>query len=165
MRRNCFFYTVRSRAVEGVARGPIRLGKGLAIPRAAGRPVELSPLLVGGGADETWKVVPHESLLLRRQAKWEELRDESGGGGPPSGLRAIGGRGCVELPGSYDDFVLQLTVRLRRPLANAGVFFRCMPGVFLDYEAQIFNGCYGHAPPDRRNMRPAPSTTARTPAG
>jgi hypothetical protein len=64
-----------------------------------------------------------------------------------SGLRAVGGPGCVQLTGEYDDFVLQLTVRVRRPLANAGVFFRCMPGVFLDgYEAQIFNGCYDHDP-------------------
>jgi hypothetical protein len=138
------------RTVEGFGRGPIRLGKGLAIRALLVRPLKLSPVLAGGSAGETlrhWKVVPHESLPPQRQAKWEELRVGSGGGGPPSGLRAIGGPGCVELPGTYDDFVLQLTVRVRRPLANAGLFFRCMPGVFLDgYEAQIFNGCYGHDP-------------------
>jgi len=136
--------------VEGVGRGPIRLGKGLAIRTLLIRPLGLSPVFSArstGEGGRPWKLIPHASLPPERLAKWEELPDPSRGGGAVSGLRAVGGPGCVQLPGEYDDFILQLTVRVRRPLVNAGVFFRCMPSVFLDgYEAQIFNGCYDHDP-------------------
>jgi hypothetical protein len=154
--------------VDGFGRGPVRLAKGLVVRTLLIRPLKLSSVLgeqAPGERGRRWKVIPHESLPVERQAKWEELSEASGGAGAVAGLRAVGGPGCVELPGEYGDIVLQLTVHVRRPLANAGVFFRCMPGVFLDgYEAQIFNGCYGRDPArpaeyatgaidDRRNAR------------
>jgi hypothetical protein len=84
---------------------------------------------------DRWKVVPHPTLARERQATWTLSQDGTT-------LRAVGGPGCVELPGLYGDFVLQVTLNCRKPLTNAGVFFRAIPGDFLNgYEAQVFNGC------------------------
>jgi hypothetical protein len=127
--------------VEGLGRGPIRLGERLAISWLSVRPMSLRPAL-GREPDaaRAWKQISHPSLPIERQAKWEELAD-------PAGLRAVGGPGAVELGGAYGDFVLQVEVTTRRPLANGGVFFRCKAGEFLNgYEAQVFNGCYDHDP-------------------
>jgi hypothetical protein len=110
-------------------------------------------------------VIPHPSLPAARQAKWEALPDLARGGSSVPGLSAVGGPGCAELPGEYGDFVLQLTVHIRQPMTNAGVFFRCKAGEFLEgYEAQIFNACYDGDPAqpaeyatgaidDRQNVR------------
>src|SRR5206468_4808322 len=94
----------------------------------------LSALSLGTG----WKVIPHPSLPPQRQA----TREPVGGGGRVVGFRAVGGPGCLELPGLYGDFLLQVDVTCKKPLVNAGVFFRSRPGDFLNgYEAQVFNGC------------------------
>jgi hypothetical protein len=144
--------------VEGLGRGPLRLGKGLAVRTLLIRPLKLVPVFAPdqpGATDRPFKLVPHPSVPAARQAKWEALPDHGRGGRTVSGLAAVGGPGAAELPGEYGDFVLQLVVRVRRPLSNAGVFFRCMPGRFLDgYEAQIFNGCY-----DKDAARPAEYAT------
>ena len=120
---------------------PDQLGRNVEVKAPAVRPTKMTPLLT---SDRPWKVIPHPSLPRQRQAVWEELKDGAGG---VIGLHAVGGPGCVELAGEYGDFVLQLDVRVRKPLANAGVFFRCMKGEFLNgYEAQVFNGCYDGDP-------------------
>ncbi|MBW3575825.1 MAG: DUF1080 domain-containing protein, partial [Actinobacteria bacterium] len=60
---------------------------------------------------------------------------------------AAGGPGAVELDGRYGDMVLQVEVRTRAKLVNGGVFFRSVPGDFMNgYEAQLFNGCYDEDP-------------------
>ena len=122
--------------------GPgVQIGKGAVVKGFAVRPPKLTPLIT---SERRWKVVPHPSLPRDRQANWTEVKDDAGA---VVGLRAVGGPGCVEFPGEYGDFVLQVEVQVRKPLANAGVFFRCMPGEFLDgYEAQVFNGCYDQDP-------------------
>jgi hypothetical protein len=110
--------------------GPVRVGKGLRVTALAVRPLNLKPLMAG------WKEIPHPSRPGK--GRWEPIQN---------GLRAVGGPACVELPGDYRDFVLQLTVQNRKPLSNGGVFFRCKAGEFLNgYEAQVFNGCYDHDP-------------------
>jgi hypothetical protein len=47
----------------------------------------------------------------------------------------------MELVGSnYGELVLQLSIKTRKPLANGGVFFRAIPGDFMNgYEAQVYN--------------------------
>jgi len=94
----------------------------------------LSALSLGMG----WKVIPHPSLPSAKQATWQPIERD----GHLVGFRAVGGPGCLEFPGLYGDFVLQVDVTCNKPLVNAGVFFRSRPGDFLNgYEAQVFNGC------------------------
>ncbi len=43
----------------------------------------------------------------------------------------------------FADFILQLEARTRVHHANSGVFFRAIPGDFMNgYEAQIYNRCH-----------------------
>ena len=126
-----------------VPAAPVRLGRGLALRGISVRPVQMTPAaLTRPGTD--WTVIPHPSLPKDRQANWSPVES----GGNVVGLRAVGGPGCVELPGLYGDFLLQLDVTCHAPGANAGVFFRSRPGDFLNgYEAQIFNATvYGNPP-------------------
>jgi DNA-binding beta-propeller fold protein YncE len=96
-----------------------------------------SPLRLGE-PDKDWKIIPHPTLPRERQATWEPIERD----GRVVGFHAVGGPGCLELPGLYGDVVLQVDVNCRRRLTNAGVFFRSRPGDFLNgYEAQVFNGC------------------------
>lgn len=51
------------------------------------------------------------------------------------------GRGCIETEKSYGDFVMQLECISHKPQLNSGIFFRTVPGSFMDgYESQIHNG-------------------------
>jgi hypothetical protein len=120
-----------SARLEPKGPAPIRLD-GVQLRALCVRPV-VKPLRWKGN----WSVIPHPTLPRQRQATWTASSDGTT-------LRAASGPGCVELPGLYGDFVLQLAVTCRKPLANAGVFVRSIPGDFLNgYEAQVFNGCEG----------------------
>ena len=56
-------------------------------------------------------------------------------------LHVENGRGQLESEASYGDFVLQLECKTNAPQLNSGVFFRCIPGEFMNgYESQIHNG-------------------------
>jgi hypothetical protein len=51
------------------------------------------------------------------------------------------GRGCIESEQQYGDFILQLECISHAPSLNSGIFFRCIPGEFMNgYESQIHNG-------------------------
>jgi 3-keto-disaccharide hydrolase len=51
------------------------------------------------------------------------------------------GRGCIESEQQFGDFVLQLECISHAPSLNSGLFFRCIPGEFMNgYESQIHNG-------------------------
>jgi hypothetical protein len=51
------------------------------------------------------------------------------------------GRGCIESDQQFGDFVLQLECISHAPSLNSGLFFRCIPGEFMNgYESQIHNG-------------------------
>jgi hypothetical protein len=56
-------------------------------------------------------------------------------------VQVVGGPGCLEYTERpFDNLVLQLQVRTRLRHANGGVFFRAIPGDFLNgYEAQVYN--------------------------
>jgi len=115
----------------------LRLGAGLRLRKLALLPLNLTPVF--NGKDLTgWTVIKHPRLPAEKQAKWSV---ENGV------IAAVGGPGALELNALYGDLVLQLKVRTRARLVNGGVFFRCVPGQFLNgYEAQVFNACYGEDP-------------------
>jgi len=89
--------------------------------------------------EASWRVVKHPRNPPEKQTRWSFVKEK---------VRAVGGPGCVELQGrEFGDFVLQAEVTTHRPLANGGIFFRAIPGDFMNgYEAQIFNGCLGQDP-------------------
>ncbi len=117
--------------------GTIELGPGLRIKSLLLKPEGLKPVFNGRDL-QGWTVLRHPKLPDERQTKWTVT----------DGLvRATGGPGAVELDGRYGNFVLQLEVRMRAKLVNGGVFFRAVPGQFMNgYEAQLFNGCYQQDP-------------------
>lgn len=108
------------------------LKAGLKLKRLAFRPMKLRPIF-DGKTLEGWSRIRHSTLPTERQAKW--MIDERA-------IHAIGGPGAIEYREKYDDFFLQVAFRCRKELVNAGVFFRAVPGEFLNgYEAQVFNAC------------------------
>lgn len=125
--------------------GAIRLSRGIGIKSLRLKPNGLKAAF--NGRDLTgWTVLRHPKLPDERQTKWNVV---------DGALVAVGGPGAVELAGRYGDLVLQAEVRMRARLVNGGIFFRSVPGQFMNgYEAQLFNGCY-----DRDPLQPARYST------
>lgn len=115
----------------------LRLSKEAAVKTLLLKPTGLKSAF--NGRDLTgWKALKHPQLPEEKQAKWT-MEDGV--------LRAVGGPGAVELDGRYGDLVMQVEARMRAKLVNGGVFFRSVPGDFMNgYEAQLFNGCYDQDP-------------------
>jgi len=123
--------SMRIDAVPDSSPTAIRLGEGLQLKRLAIRPLKGKSLFNGDDL-----------------AGWKAIRRDGSpdGSGPQWNVRSgvlhvTGGPGCLEFQGrQYGDFILQLDVRTRRRHVNGGVFFRAIPGDFMNgYEAQIFN--------------------------
>jgi hypothetical protein len=125
------------RSIERSTASPIILGKEVAIRRLILKPIGLKSVF--DGRDLTcWKVIHHPRLPEAKQAKWSV---NSGA------IHAVGGPGALELQQEFGDVVLQIDIRTRKKLVNGGVFFRSIPGDFMNgYEAQIFNACYDNDP-------------------
>lgn len=124
-------------AVSVTKPGKVILSSGLRLKTLLLKPAGLKP--VWNGRDLTgWTVLRHPRLAEDRQARWTIDN---------STLQAVGGPGAVELDGRYGDLVIQIEVRMRAKLVNGGLFFRSIPGQFMNgYEAQLFNGCYKEDP-------------------
>lgn len=123
------------RVVKGNGRGAIRLGKSVAVQSLIVRPLGMKSVFNGKDLSG-WKVLKHPRR--KTKVKWSITG---------CAIRAVGGPGALELQQRYGDLVLQLDVRTTAPLANGGVFFRCIPGDFMNgYEAQVFNACYDNDP-------------------
>jgi hypothetical protein len=115
----------------------LRLAKGATVKTLLLKPSGLRPVF--NGRDLTgWKVLKRANLADERQTRWSVVDGV---------LRGVGGPGAVELAGRFGDLVLQVQARTRGKLVNGGVFFRSVPGDFMNgYEAQLFNGCYDEDP-------------------
>jgi hypothetical protein len=117
--------------------GPVRLGESVGITTLLLKPAELKPVFNGRDLSG-WTILRHPKQAEERQTKWSVADGV---------LHAVGGPGAVELDGEYGDLVLHVEVRMRARLVNGGVFFRSIPGEFMNgYEAQLFNACYDHDP-------------------
>jgi enamine deaminase RidA (YjgF/YER057c/UK114 family) len=111
--------------------GPIRIGDGVRVRQLAIRPIGLESLF--NGRDMTgWQRIDHPRLAAGKRPTWQV----AGGA-----LHATGGPGCVEYEGGrFGNMILQLDVRTRVRHANGGVFFRAIPGDFMNgYEVQVFS--------------------------
>lgn len=131
--------------VRGEKAAPIQLGDGLSVKSLALKPSGLKPAF--NGRDLTgWMILKHPQLAENGQAKWSVAEGV---------LHAVGGPGAAELEGRYGDLILQVEARMKAKLVNGGVFFRSVPGQFMNgYEAQLFNGCY-----DEDSAKPARYST------
>jgi hypothetical protein len=111
----------------------IQLEGGLAVRSVHVRPLGLQSLF--NGQDLTgWKRIDHAKLPEERRPKWEVQNKM---------IVATGGPGALEYQGRlFGDLVLQVEVRTRLRHANGGLFFRSIPGDFMNgYEAQVYNRC------------------------
>jgi hypothetical protein len=126
------------RKVESASSEPIRLGKGVRVKSLVVRPLGLRPLLTGM---DSFKQVFHPGVPRDGHAVWSRMGDK------PFRLCGSDGTGAVEFPQRFGDLVLQVDVQTRRPGSNGGVFFRCVPGEFLNgYEVQVLNRCEDNDP-------------------
>ena len=124
--------------VDTGASGPIRMGDGVAVESLVVRPLGLTPL-VNGRDLAGWKSIRRAGPSDEPDPYW---RAELGV------LRAVGGPGAIEYAGElFGDLVLQIDVRSRAVHSNGGVFFRSVPGQFMNgYEAQLHNRCLDDDP-------------------
>ena len=115
----------------------VRVGKGIAIKSLAVRPLGMQKLW--NGKDLTgWKHIQREAKPVEESA-WQIQG---------SLLRAVGGPEALEYQErQFADFVLQIDVRTRCVHSNGGLFFRAIPGDFMNgYEAQLHNRCLENDP-------------------
>ena len=114
-------------------RGPIKIGEGVSVKSLAVRPLELQPLF--NGRDLTgWQAIGRKGPIDAKDSFWKMQGNV---------LRAVGGPGAIEYTGrQFGDVVIQLDVRTRAVHSNGGLFFRAIPGDFMNgYEAQLHNRC------------------------
>jgi len=119
--------------LKDIGRGPVRLNPGLRVRSLAIRPLGMDS--VHNGKDLSgWNAIRHPRLADDNQTRWYV---EAGA------IHSQGGPGALELDRRYGDCVIQLEIRTCAKLVNGGVFFRAVPGDFMNgYEAQVFNACY-----------------------
>jgi enamine deaminase RidA (YjgF/YER057c/UK114 family) len=119
-------------------RGQIKIGEGVSVRAIGIRPLELQPLF--NGRDLTgWQAIGRKGPIDAKDSFWKVQSNV---------LRAVGGPGAIEYTGrQFGDAVIQLDVRTRAVHSNGGLFFRAIPGDFMNgYEAQLHNRCLGDDP-------------------
>lgn len=120
--------------VELKSFGTVRLGHGVSLRRLLVKPRTMSSIFNGKEDFDRWKRIDRATIPEERRPVWKV---ENGA------IVAIGGPGALEFQGGdYADLILQIDVKTRKRHANGGVFFRAIPGDFMNgYEAQIYNRC------------------------
>jgi enamine deaminase RidA (YjgF/YER057c/UK114 family) len=116
---------------DSARRGPIQLGDGVRPRSLAVRPLGLTTIFDGSNLDG-WQRIDRDQTPEDKRPTWT-VADGT--------LQAVGGPGAMEYHARpFGDLVLQLDVRTRVRHANGGLFFRSIPGDFMNgYEAQIYN--------------------------
>jgi enamine deaminase RidA (YjgF/YER057c/UK114 family) len=113
-------------------KGPLVLGDGVAISTADLKFDGLKSIIPGPNL-EGWKRIDRATIPEEKRPKWG-MKDGI--------LEAVGGPGALEYPTLYGNVVIQVEARSRNRHANGGVFFRSIPGDFMNgYEAQIHSAC------------------------
>ena len=110
---------------------PIQLSDSVRVKSLRIQPTDLKSIF--NGEDLTgWKRVDREMIPQDKGPEWKVSQGV---------IQANGGPGALEyVTEKHGDFVLQLEARSVIRHANAGVFFRAIPGDFMNgYEAQVYN--------------------------
>ncbi len=77
---------------------------------------------------------------LANNWKSDEARNSTFHPAPDGALRMLNGPGQLETRESFGNFVFSMQCKTNAPGLNSGVFFRCIPGEFMNgYESQIQN--------------------------
>ena len=87
-------------------------------------------------------IVDNNLLADKELTRWstERSEDSSFVVNADGELHVTGGRGQLESKGQFADFILSLQCKTNTAGLNSGIFFRCMPGDFMNgYESQIQN--------------------------
>lgn len=116
----------------------IQLDETIRVQQLLLQPLNLRPLFDGRSL-EGWKRIDHQDVARERRPHWSFENGK---------IDASGGPGALEFTGGvFRDFLMQIDVRTNIRHANGGVFFRAIPGDFMNgYEAQIYNrGLDGNA--------------------
>jgi enamine deaminase RidA (YjgF/YER057c/UK114 family) len=118
---------------ETGASGTIELTDGLKLKSLSVKPLSLKAIFNGRDLDG-WKRIDRAPIPEERRPVWKVDQ---------GAIIAMGGPGALEYqPRKFGDFVLQIDVKTRVRHANSGVFFRAIPGDFMNgYEAQVYNRC------------------------
>lgn len=113
--------------------GPVELLQGARLKSLVVRPLGLKSIFNGRDLDG-WKRIDRATIPEDRRPVWKVEKGV---------IVATGGPGAIEYTGGkFGDLVLQIDVRTRSRHANGGVFFRAIPGDFMNgYEAQVYNRC------------------------
>jgi hypothetical protein len=110
-----------------------KVHQGLTLRSLAIRPSKLQPLFNGKDL-AGWKRIDHPKLPKERWPSWT-IKDGA--------IHAVGGPGCLEYQErKFGDLIWQVEARMNVRQANGGLFFRAIPGDFMNgYEAQLYNRC------------------------
>lgn len=113
--------------------GPVRLGGGAVIRMLALQPLKMQDLFNGKDL-AGWKRIDRDKTPPDRLPKWTV---ENGA------IHAVGGPGALEYhERKFGDLIWQVEARMNVRQANGGLFFRAIPGDFMNgYEAQLYNRC------------------------
>ncbi len=114
---------------------PVTLDDEIALKELAIRPVRLQTAFNGTNLSN-WKIIPNPHNP-KVKADWR-LKDGL--------LHVTDGPSALEWKDQHDNVVIQIEARTGK-LSNGGLFFRSIPGDFMNgYEAQLFNSCYDQNP-------------------
>src|SRR5262245_2235986 len=125
------------RVAATTRRSTIVLSEKLALKSIALRPLNLKSIQPGPDL-AGWKRIDRDKLAPEKRPVWKATNGI---------LEAVGGPGALEHPQLFGDVLIQVEVRSRNRHANGGIFFRSIPGDFMNgYEAQIHSACEGGDP-------------------
>jgi hypothetical protein len=122
---------------ETGGRGPVRV-EGTSLRGVAIRPLHMKKLFDGRDL-KGWRPIQNSNRAALARPIWT-MRGNA--------LRVEGGPASLEFEGEmFGDVAVQADVRTRSVHSNGGLFFRCVPGEFIQgYEAQIHNRCIDNNP-------------------
>ncbi len=111
---------------------PLIFSDGIAVREVLYRPRGLQSIMPGEDL-KGWKRIDRATIPEEKRPKWLMKNGI---------LEAVGGPGALEYPALYGNVLIQVEARSRNRHANGGLFFRCIPGDFMNgYEAQIHSAC------------------------
>jgi WD40 repeat protein len=118
---------------ETGGKGTIKLGQGVKLRSLTVKPLGLK-VIFNGKDLQGWKRIDRQALPEERRPRWRVEKEA---------IVATGGPGALEYEKEkFGNFILQIDVKTRSRHANGGVFFRSIPGDFMNgYEAQVYNRC------------------------
>lgn len=123
--------------IKSEGKGPIVLGDGVSVSRLVVQFDAMKSIMPGGDL-KGWKRIDRATTPEEKRPKWTMKNGI---------VEAVGGPGALEYPTLYGNVAIQVEARSRNRHTNGGLFFRSIPGDFMNgYEAQIHSACVNGDP-------------------